>query len=265
MEDETFERIPWEHLSGSKPPGPPLPLRTLAYLAAGAIAVAGLTATLVSRGDALPPTTSALPIPPSTAVVVTTTSLLSETALQAVPDVGDEAAAWAEWMTEKYFTVDGSGASDLGGLLPPNASLPAPAPNQRVFVESARTLGVQAEGADYRATVIARLLGATDGVAYQRLPDRALVWTLRWQPEGWVVVDLPEEVTPPRLRSGPAQVQEQVPEPVLSAASQVGTVVGGGMVGDLWRVVVTVADSLGGSWPIVAWFSPDGSRVTSTG
>ena len=54
MEDETFERIPWEHLSGSKPPGPPLPWRTLAYLVAGAIAVAGLTATLVSRGEALP-------------------------------------------------------------------------------------------------------------------------------------------------------------------------------------------------------------------
>ncbi len=265
MDDETFERIPWEQLSGSKPSRSPVPPRTIAYLAAAALVVAGLTATLVSRGEAVPPgTTLTVTTVPTTLSTTTSISLLSEAALMAIPGAAAEAGAWAEWITEAYLTMDGSDATELASLFPPGTALPTPAPGQRVFVESARTISVTEVGANYRAVVLARILGALGEEGYGRLPDRGLAWTLRWDPAGWVVVDLPEEIPTPRLQSGDAFVTNEVPEPILTVASEEGLVIGGGQVGDLWRVVVSVKDSLGGTWPVVIWFSPDGSPVVTT-
>jgi hypothetical protein len=108
------------------------------------------------------------------------------------------------------------------------------------------------------------MLAAAADIGYQRIPDRGLAWILRWEPNSWVVVDLPEEVDVPRLQAGSAPTLGEVPEPVLSAAAATGTVIGGGLVGDLWRVVVAVGDEWGGAWPVVAWFSPDGRPVAPT-
>jgi hypothetical protein len=264
VDDETFERIPWEQLS-TKPASSGVSMRSLGYLIAGAIAVAGLTAALVSgRGEVEPPTTTMTPTTvPLVSTSVASTTLVSEESLQAFPHAESEAAAWAEWVTEKYLSADGTGSSDLATLLPPGSALPVPAAGQRVFVESARAIAIATDAADHRITVLARLLGASGSEPYRRIADRALVWTLRWAPEGWMVRDLPEEVSPPRLLAGPAQATGPVPEPILTEASKLGSVMGGAMEGDLWRVVITIADSLGGTWPVVAWFSPDGSRVPS--
>jgi len=264
MDDETFERIPWEHLSGSGPKRPPMSARNVLYALAGALAVAGVTAALAGRSQPAPTTTTlAAVVTTTTAPVPTTvTTMLTEASLAAVPDAAAEAAAWAEWVMELYLSVDGSAQTELAALFPPGTALPVPATEQRVFVESVRTLSVTEAGADFRAVVVARLLGATGTDAYRRLPDRAMVWTLRWQPEGWVLVDLPESAPSPQILPGAGFALGDVPEPVFSAAAVHGTVVGGGQVGDLWRVVVGVADELGGTWPVVVWFAPDGSPAS---
>lgn len=262
MDDETFERIPWEHLSASGPKRNPIPPRHLGFGLAGVAAIAALFYMFARSEPAPPPTTKVTVIATTTSLAkATTTSLLTEATLMALPDVADEAASWAEWMTETYLTVDGSASNDLAALLPAGSALPAPVEGQRVFVESARTIAVAEEGNNYRAVVLARLLAATGDAPYERLPDRALAWTLRWEPSGWVVVDLPEEVTAPQLRPGPSFANGPVPEPILSAASESGTVLEGTQISDLWRVVVTVSDRFGGSWPVVFWFAPDGSPV----
>ena len=262
MDDETFERIPWEHLSASGPKRNPIPPRHLGYGLAGLAAIAALFFVFARSESSPPSTTEVVVIATTTSLAeASTTSLLTEEALMAVPNVADEAASWAEWITETYLTVDGSASTDLAELLPAGSALPAPVDGQRVFVESARTIAVAEEGNNYRAVVLARLLAATGDAPYERLPDRALAWTLRWESGGWVVVDLPEEVTAPQLRPGPPFAAGPVPEPILSAATKSGTVLEGTQVGDLWRVVVAVADRFGGSWPVVFWFAPDGSPV----
>jgi hypothetical protein len=264
VEDETFERIPWEHLSAEKPGGPRLPTRSSLYVILAAIALAGVAFLAFSRDPGAPP-----PSPSSTVLIATATSetttasslVLAEADLRAVPEATDEVRAWAEWLSELYFTTDGSGSTELVNLLPQGSPLPLPVPEERVFVESARAISVSEEGDGFRVVVLVRLLGAVGESPYERIPDLALAWTLEWSPDGWVVVDLPERVDLPRLQAGTATALGDVPEPVHTAAVAEGRVIGGNMVGDLWKVVLTIEDQWGGTWPVVAWFTPDGSPV----
>ena len=268
-DDEEFERIPWGHLSSSAPPGP-VNWRLALYGLAGAMAVAGITASLVSGGSPTPaPTTAALATtaPPSTVtspVATTTSAPVSEAELMAIPEplLAGEAAAWAEILTEMYWGVDGSGLSALASYLPPNSPLPAPAPEQRIFVESVRSISIQEENPGlFRVVVRASLLSALGSEEYQRLPARALAWTLRWEREGWRLLDLPEQIDLPILLPAEELPVAEIPEIIRSAASAAGSVLAGGPVGDLWRVVIAVEDPAGGSWPVVRWFSPDGVPV----
>jgi hypothetical protein len=273
---EEFERIPWGHLSAS----PPARLkaanwRLVAYGLAGAIAIAGVTAYLASGAV---PASSA-----STSIVTTTTAVavsaatstpapsisapVKEADLMAIPPdlAAGEAAAWAEVLTEAYWTIDGSGTSALAPYLPPDTPLPVPAPGQRRFVESVQALAVVEDGpALFRVVVRASLLSAIGEQDYQRLPATALAWTLRWQREGWQLVDLPEQVEPPALQPADPFPKQPVPEGIAAHASALGSVLGGGPVGDLWRIVIAVADHNGGSWPVVRWYSPDGVPIGAT-
>ncbi|HJU52105.1 MAG TPA: hypothetical protein VJ815_07200 [Acidimicrobiia bacterium] len=268
-DDEEFERIPWGHLSSSPPSGP-VNWRFVLYGLAGAIAVGGITASIVSGTSPLPP-------PPSTTLAATTTvgstaptspstsgDLVSEADLMAIPEVSvaGEAAAWGEILTQSYWGVDGSGESGLADYLPPNSPLPAPAPGQRVFVDSARAVSVTEEApATYRVVVRASLLSAVGAEAYKRVPARGLAWTLRWEREGWRLLDLPTQIEVPTLLPAEPLPVAEIPEPIRLAASQAGSVLTGGPVGELWRVVIAVEDASGGSWPMVRWFSPDGAPV----
>ena len=264
-DDEEFERIPWGHLNSSTPGGP-VNWRLVLYGLAGAIAVAGITASIVSATSPAPPLIS---VAATTTVGATTPSVpttssapVSEADLVAIPSVAGEAAAWAEILTESYWGVDGSGATGLAAYLPPDSPLPAPASGQRVFVESARALSVTEESpGTYRVVVRASLLSAVGNEEYQRLPARALAWTLRWQREGWRLLDLPEQIEVPLLLPAEPLPAAEIPELIRSAASQTGPVLTGGPVGELWRVVIAVEDPAGGSWPMVRWFSPDGAPV----
>lgn len=266
-DDEEFERIPWGHLSSSAPTGP-VNWRLVFYGLAGAIALAAITASIVSTARPTPPITT--PAPVSTAAPTTplapTTSVapVSEADLMAIPEpsVAGEAAAWAETLTESYWGVDGSGVSSLAPYLPPDSPLPAPAAGQRVFVESARAVSVSQESpGTYRVVVRASLLSAIGTEEYQRLPARALAWTLRWEREGWRLLDLPEQIDVPRLLPAEPLPAAEIPEAIRAAASQAGSVLTGGPVGELWRVVIAVEDPVGGSWPMVRWFAPDGVPI----
>ena len=264
-DDEEFERIPWGHIS-SAARARPVTWRLVAYGLAGAMAVAGITVSLVSRGDSMPaPTTTVMATATTTTTAPTTTSAaISEAELMAIPDtvVASEAAAWAEVLTESYWGVDGTGISALAPYLPPTSPLPTPAQGQRIFVESVRALSVLEEGPGlYRIVVRASLLSATGAEEYRRLPIQALAWNLRWERDGWRLLDLPEQVELPRLLPASELPTSEVPELIRTAASQSGTVVSGGPVGDLWRVVVAVSDPSGGTWPVVMWYSPDGVRI----
>ncbi|HJQ94986.1 MAG TPA: hypothetical protein VJ935_04665 [Acidimicrobiia bacterium] len=264
-DDEEFERIPWGHISSSAP-ARPVTWRLAAYGLAGAMAVAGITVSLVSRGDPMPaPSTSATGPTTTTSTTPTSTSAaISEAELMAIPDavVASEAAAWAEVLTENYWGVDGTGISALAPYLPPTSPLPSPAPGQRIFVESVRALSVREEGPGlYHIVVRASLLSATGDEEYRRLPIQTLAWNLRWERDGWRLLDLPEQVEPPRLLPASELPTSEVPEVIRTAASQSGTVLSGGPVGDLWRVVVAVSNPAGGSWPVVIWYSPDGVRI----
>lgn len=266
-DDEEFERIPWGHLNSSAPSGP-VNWRLVLYGLAGAIAVAGITASIVSTLRPSPPLTTlaaTTTVGATTATFPTTSAAqFSEADLMATPEssVAGEAAAWAEILTESYWGVDGSGASGLAAYLPPNSPLPAPAAGQRVFVESARALSVTEDSpGTYRVVVRASLLSAVGTEEYQRLPARALAWTLRWQREGWQLLDLPEQIEVPLLLPADPLPAAEVPEMIRSAASETGSILTGGPVGELWRVVIAVEDPAGGSWPVVRWFSPDGVPV----
>jgi hypothetical protein len=266
-DDEEFERIPWGHIS-SAAPARPVTWRLAAYGLVGAMAVAGITVSLVSRGNPIPaPTTivmatAATTIAPTT--LTTTSVAISEAELMAIPDavVASEAAAWAEVLTESYWGVDGTGTSALAPYLPSSSPLPTPAQGQRVFVESVRALSVVEEGPGlYRIVVRASLLTATGAEEYRRLPIRALAWNLRWERDGWRLLDLPEQVELPKLLPASEFPTTEVPEVIRTAASQSGTVLSGGPVGDLWRVVVAVSNTSGGTWPVVMWYAPDGVPI----
>ena len=262
-DDEEFERIPWGHIS-SAAPARPVSWRLAAYGLAGVMAVAGITVSLVSRSMPAPTTTVMSMGTTTTTAPTTTSAAISEAELMAIPDavVASEAAAWAEVLTESYWGVDGTGSSALAPYLPPTSPLPTPAQGQRIFVESVRALTVLEEGPGlYRIVVRASLLSATGAEEYRRLPIQALAWNLRWERDGWRLLDLPEQVELPQLLPASELPTSEVPEVIRTAASQSGTVLSGGPVGDLWRVVLAVSNPAGGTWPVVMWYSPDGVRI----
>ena len=262
-DDEEFERIPWGHISSAAPAGP-VTWRLAAYGLAGVMAVAGITVSLVSPSVPAPTTTVMSTATTTTTAPTTTSAAISEAELMAIPDavVASEAAAWAEVLTESYWGVDGTGSSALAPYLPPTSPLPTPAQGQRIFVESVRALTVLEEGPGlYRIVVRASLLSATGAEEYRRLPIQALAWNLRWERDGWRLLDLPQQVELPQLFPASELPTSEVPEVIRTAASQSGTVLSGGPVGDLWRVVLAVSNPAGGTWPVVLWYSPDGLRI----
>ncbi|MGQ0849404.1 MAG: hypothetical protein ACT4OP_09850 [Actinomycetota bacterium] len=280
-DDERFEHIPWEHLRPASNDR-----RWSVYAVAGAIVVGALAFSFArdggQEGMAIPATgasATTLAVGGDEAATtptasVTTTSIgaaVSEADLMAVPPdrLAAEAAAWAEWVTRIYLTIDGSEitAGTLEEVLPPGLPLPAPSDGQRLFVEWVRTVEVAESGiAEFRAVVAARTLGAIGEQSYERLPDRALEWRLHWTPDGWSVVDLPNPVEFPRLvppgdLTAGELTEAELPHPVIQAASELGEVREGWSEGELFRVVVELVDPFGGRWPAVLWYDSDGQRV----
>ncbi len=256
-DDERFEHIPWEQIA---PTGSQKKL--IPYAVAGAVLIAGLTATLVRDGGAttpvvptpttgtsvtsapvtsvsVTPATGALgaeaaTTPTSTALTTTgpTTTgagpqVWSEADLLAFPaeSLEAEAAAMAEWLASDFFTVDGGTqiADDLQRVFPDGSALPVAASGARSFVEWARAVSVQETAPGlYEVLVVVRRLGATEGEGYRRIAPVGVVITIAWTEQGWSVTDLPALADAPLLVQASGWTPTEVPAEVAAAAAGAG-------------------------------------------
>ena len=288
-DDERFEHIPWEQIAPAGNRN-----RLIIYALAGAVLIAGLTASIVRGGgpvaDLVATPTSAAPAAasPTTGANMTTTTVSSapastgstmdlaegdtepwsEADLMAFPSerIASEAAAVAEWLASDFFTVDGGTEipRDLGHALPEGSPLPVGLHGSRSFVEWARAISVEEPTpASFEIVVVVRRLGAAEGESYQRMPPIAVLIRLAWTEQGWSVADLPALADSPLLVQAPAWSESQVPPELAAAvtATTGGEVVAGVTVGDGWRLVVQMEDSTGVTWPMVIWTDAKGTRI----
>jgi len=283
-DDERFEHIPWEQIA---PKGSQKKL--IIYAVAGAVLIGGLTAavvrdrvthpSLVSTPTVTMSTTTpeaettveggppAAPLPTSDApnTAAGSPQVWSEADLLAFPaeSLAAEAAAIAEWLASDFFTVDGGSQvpDDLRRVFPDGSALPVALPGARSFVEWARAVSVEESApALYEVLVVVRRLGAAEGESYRRIAPVGVVITVAWTEQGWSVTDLPAVADPPILAQAPGWATTDVPVEVAAAGSG-AEILAGSLVGDKWRLVVQVEDSMGVSWPMVIWSDSAGNRI----
>ena len=252
-DDERFEHIPWEQIAPTGNRN-----RWIIYALAGAVLIAGLTASIVRGGGpsaelvatpttAAPAEASPATVSPTTGANVTTTTLpsspastgssastvdsveghsepWSEADLMAFPSerIASEAAAMAEWLASDFFTVDGGTEipRDLGHALPEGSPLPVGLPGSRSFVEWARAISVEEPTpGSFDVLVVVRRLGAAEGENYQRMPTIAVLIRLAWTEEGWSVADLPAMADSPLLVQAPSWSENEVPQELAAAVT----------------------------------------------
>ena len=184
------------------------------------------------------------------------------------PDPGARAAVVrAEWFVTDYFTADlePDGSAEVRAALPTGAVLPEfPQDGGEgiSYVEWARAFDVEPSGdGDYVVSVAFRTLGAPPGRGFSRQPVRAVSVLVGVSDGGGAtVLDLPSPIPlpagpepdpwPEEMADPPQDVVDIAAarasawgiEPRISSAAQVG---------EVWRVVVTVADDVGNRWPLV--------------
>ena len=281
-DDERFDHIPWEQIAPNGNRN-----RVILYALAGAVLIAGMTASIVRSGGAGPgaelvatPTTAAEADPTSLSVASSSTSTapahpvggesqpLSEADLMAVPSetLASEAAAVAEWVASDFFTLDGGTeiAQDLGKAFPESSPLPVGPPGSRSFVEWARAVKVEEPTpASFDVLVLVRRLGAAEGESYRRMPPIAVLIRIAWTEAGWSVADLPVLADSPPLVQAARWSQTEIPADVIATATAEtgGEVIAGVTVRDGWRLVVQIEDPTGVSWPMVIWTDITGNRI----
>ena len=286
-DDERFEHIPWEQVGATRDRN-----KMIVYGLAGAVLIAGLTASVVGRTETptdlvATPTTTIVETTEATTPVTTVTSepggaasgedepadseqsrAWSESDLLAFPpeSLALEAAALAEWLASDFFTIDGGTqiTDDLTGAFPVGSVLPEAPAGTRSFVEWARTVSVEEPAPGrYRILVVVRRLAAGEGESYRRMPPIAVVIELAWTEGGWSATDLPTLVDAPLLVQASAWSITEVPVDIVSAATAAtdGAVLAGTLVGVNWRLVVQTVDSAGVGWPFVTWWDGSGNRI----
>ncbi|HLA65869.1 MAG TPA: hypothetical protein VJP05_00050 [Acidimicrobiia bacterium] len=275
---EELEQVPWADLMAETDPEDRR-RRTL-YLAAGLLG-AMVLGVLVARSWWSPASVPAIApgttlagddeVASSAATVpdLTGLPLYSEADLMAdPPDPAARAAVVrAEWFVTDYFTADlePDGSAEVRAALPTGAVLPdfpQDGGEGISYVEWARAFDVEpASDGEYLVSVAFRTLGAPPGRGFSRQPVRAVSVLVGVSDGGGAtVLDLPspiplpagpepapwpeETVDPPQqvVDVAAARASAWGSEPRISSAAQVG---------DIWRVVVTVADSVGNRWPLV--------------
>jgi hypothetical protein len=261
--EDQFEHIPWERLQ----PQRAITTRHL-YLIGGAVVV-GALAFAATRGIGTPASTTTAVSQSEPAVTVPPTipgaelpspmpSVVAEADLMAVEPgiLGQAAAMQAEWFVEEYFTVDGSprSAAALARFLPPGSAMPGQEKG-RSFVESARAVSIEDQGAGrFRVVVVVRRLAAPDGGAYSRLAPGAVEVVVDYSTGVPSILDLPTPVPLPEVAvPGPHETAE-VPADVAAKALEgrpPGTaVISGGPEGSGWRLVLSIPDESGLTWPM---------------
>ena len=264
----------------------------IVYGLAGAVLVAGLTASVVGRRGAptelvaTPTTTVVVATEPTTVLTPVTTAVggtapeegepgdfdqsrvWSEADLLAFPaeSLATEAAALAEWLASDFFTIDGGTQimDDLTGAFPAGSDLPEAPAGTRSFVEWARAVSVEESAPGrYRILVVVRRLAAAEGESYRRMAPIGVVIELSWTEGGWSATDLPALAEAPLIVQASAWSKSEVPLDIIAAAtaSTGGAVLAGTHVGDDWRLVVQTVDPVGVSWPLVTWWDGSGNRI----
>lgn len=292
-DDERFEHIPWEQVGATGDRN-----KMIVYGLAGAVLIAGLTASVVGRPatptDLVPtPTTTVLETTETTLETTDATTLLTTVTVApggpvgaGEPDASEQSRAWseadllafpaeslaleagalAEWLASDFFTIDGGTqiTDDLTGAFPAGSALPKAPAGARSFVEWARTVSVEefAPGR-YRMLVVVRRLAAAEGESYRRMAPVAVMIELSWTEGGWSATDLPALADTPLLVQASEWAKGEIPVDIISAATATtgGSVLAGTQVGDIWRLVVETVDPAGVSWPLVTWWDSNGNRV----
>lgn len=173
------------------------------------------------------------------------------------------AIARAEWFVTDYFTVDGDAelADAVSGALPDVVDLPAAEGTTISYVEWARSVEVDTDGAGgFDVTVWFRTLyGDRDG-GFVRAPVRAVMVSLVTDTAGRLAVaDIPMPVPlvpmgiPPSWPAPDDPPAEVVAQSMETAAvlGENPTLVSAGRDEDGWRVVLSVGDASGLRFPIV--------------
>jgi hypothetical protein len=241
-----------------QPPGTVVEVPTTAasVVAPTAPGVDGVTASTAvpAAGPTATAPGSAAAAAPAGAVVYTEEDLRA-----GVPDVDMRlAVARAEWFVSEYFSTGEVAA----GVLPEGIISRTVPEGTYSWVEWARGVAVEAMGGGrYDVTVVFRTVAGNGERPVAVTPVRAVrvpVVVDRAGASG--VVDLPSPVpVPDVVAADPAPPSEgDVPEAVASSALDTaaelgGTaeVLGGSQLSTGWRVVVTVTDRSGASFPVV--------------
>lgn len=280
--DEYFEHIPWDELMAEVDSRRRATLRwgagaAVVLVVAGAAWMAREPRPAPARpavAAAAAPAPVASPAPSSTAVAPAVTPpeppaarVWAEADLRAVArtDLERRAAAYAEWVLRDLFTFP---SPVPAGFAP--ADVPGPEPGSRSFVEWVAVVSVrELDAGRVRVEALLGRLAAAPGEEYTRIPPQAfeLVFDLTSDPP--TLVDLPNPV-PASPAGGEFAFGEPVAAPprVREAATEIfgvfGTVgeIEAFRVGDGWRVVGSISDPAGVSWPLAAWLDEEGNEVT---
>jgi hypothetical protein len=273
---EDVESVPWSELLQTTDPS--LERRRIAYMAAGLVGAVVLGAVIARAwwtpsGPTIvaPAVTVSAPAAdePGAAQPAATTlpPLYSEADLMAdPPDPGARAAiVRAEWFVSDFFTADyePTGSGDVRAALPGSAAipdLPQDGAGGISYVEWARAFRVEEVGdGTYLVGVVFRALGAPADGSFSRLAVRAVEVHVDVLGDGAAILDLPRPVAVPAGPEPAPWPEETVdpPQSVIDVAAARASVwgvepriVSAAEIADGWRVVVTVADSVGNRWPL---------------
>lgn len=272
---EDVESVPWSELLEATDPSDER--RRVAYLAAGLVGAVVLGAVIArawwspsAPTIVAPASTVAAPLEGAADVSTSTAAvapLYSEADLMAdPPDPGARAAVVrAEWFVSDYFTADyePGGSGDVRAALPGSAEipdLPHDGTGGLSYVEWARAFKVETVGdGSYLVSVAFRALGAPADGAFLRQPVRAVAVQVGVLGDGASVLDLPRPISlpaGPEPEPWPTEAADPPTEVVDRAAARASVwgseprIVSTTRIDGGWRVITTVADSVGNRWPL---------------
>lgn len=266
MSTEEHEEIPWsmlvEHDRRSR--------SRMLYIAAAVIVALVVIVAAVRWVDGhrhgIDPAETVIPVVTTTIPPAPPTTLVSEADLMAVDSSIDHLAAIAraEWFVTDYFTIDGAAVPEFLAAFPDDAVLPElpqssgePAVS---FVEWARATALATHGDGYVVTVLFRTLYENTEQRFERSPVRAVDVIVIVDGQRTAVADLPIPVEAPVAHglSGWPQPSGDATEAAIASALEYAGVftenpalIDSGGSGTEWRVVFSVDDPSGATFPMV--------------
>lgn len=263
---ESFESVPWESLRFDSSSTD----RRRWYVIAGAVALAAITVSVLSRLTPEPPTplvaaSTTTTLPASTITTMAAPVLSTEADLMAVDPVRIErrVMAFAETAVAEYFSADAGGIWSSIEFATARTTY-----TERVSAVSATSLGA----GRYRVLVAASVLDAGEDGMFERRPVRGVAVDIDARVEPLIVLGLP---TPAELPFGTfegADSVENLPAGTLLDAVATWQPAFGRVEAESARIVtdrsgsqrvrVVVVDDAGNRWPVSVPVTSDGNLET---